>query len=59
MHYTIMPLAHVWLIYPIGHVYVEPELEVSTKQVQVENFTNLVQLKATPSALTNAPCLLF
>jgi hypothetical protein len=31
MHCTIMPLAHVWLIYPIGHVYAEPELEVPTE----------------------------
>jgi hypothetical protein len=36
-----MLLAHVWLIYLIGHVYAEPELEVSMKQVQVEDFTNL------------------
>jgi hypothetical protein len=42
MHYTIMFLAHVWLISPIGHVYVELELEVSTKQVQLQDFTNLV-----------------
>jgi hypothetical protein len=37
MHYTIIILAHVWLIFLIGHVYVEPELEVPT----VEDFTNL------------------
>jgi hypothetical protein len=59
MHYTIMSLAHVWLIYPIGHVYVEPKLEVPTEQVQVEDFTNLIQLKVSPGALTNAPYLLF
>jgi hypothetical protein len=41
MHYTIMSLAHVWLISPIGHVYAKPELEVPTEQVQVEDFTNL------------------
>jgi hypothetical protein len=42
MHYTIMFLAHVWLISPIGHVYAELKLEVSTEEVQVEDFTNLV-----------------
>jgi hypothetical protein len=42
MHCTIMPFAHVWLISLIGHVYMELELEVSTEQVQVEDFTNLV-----------------
>jgi hypothetical protein len=42
MHCTIMFLSHVWLISPIGHVYVELELEVPTEQVQVEDFTNLV-----------------
>jgi hypothetical protein len=42
MHCTIIFLAHVWLISSIGHVYAELELEVPTKQVQVEDFTNLV-----------------
>jgi hypothetical protein len=32
-------VAHVWLISPIGQVYAELELEVSTEQVQVEDFT--------------------
>jgi hypothetical protein len=41
MHCTIMSLDHVWLISPIGHVYAEPKLEVSTEQVQVKDFTNL------------------
>jgi hypothetical protein len=41
MHCTIISLAHVWLIYLIGHVYTELELEVPTEQVQVEDFTNL------------------
>jgi hypothetical protein len=41
MHCIIMSLAHVWLIYPIGYVYAEPELEVPTGQVNVEDFTNL------------------
>jgi hypothetical protein len=39
MHCTIMSLAHAWLIYPIGHVYAEPKLDVSMEQVQVEDFT--------------------
>jgi hypothetical protein len=34
-------ITNVWLISPIGHVYAELELEVSTKQVQVEDFTSL------------------
>jgi hypothetical protein len=42
MHCTIMFIAHVWLISQIGHVCVELELEVSTEQVQFEDFTNLV-----------------
>jgi hypothetical protein len=41
MHCTIMSLAHVWLIYPIGHENVEPELKVPTVQVQVGDLTNL------------------
>jgi hypothetical protein len=49
-----MFLAHVWLISPIGHVYAELELKVSMEQVQVEDFTNLVSLKASPLHLTNA-----
>jgi hypothetical protein len=41
MHCTIIILAHVWLISPIGHVYAEPELEVLMERVQVEDFTNI------------------
>jgi hypothetical protein len=48
MHCTITFLAHVWLISPIGHMYVELELEVSTEQVQVEDFTNLVLTQGKP-----------
>jgi hypothetical protein len=59
MHCTVIFLAHVWLISPIGHVYAELELEVPTEQVQVEDFTKLVRLKASHDALTNAPCLIF
>jgi hypothetical protein len=58
MHCTIMSLAHVWLISPIGHVYAEPELEVPTEQVQVEDFTNLDWIKASPGAFNQRPCLL-
>jgi hypothetical protein len=57
MHCTIMFLAHVWLISPIGHVYAEPELEVPTERVQVEDITNLVSLKVSPGAFNHAPCL--
>jgi hypothetical protein len=48
MHYTIMFLAHVRLISPIGHVYAELELEVPTEHVQVEDFTNLVLTQGKP-----------
>jgi hypothetical protein len=59
MRCTIIFLAHVWLISPIGHVYTEVELEVPTEQVQVEDFTNLVLTQGKPDALTNGSCLLF
>jgi hypothetical protein len=49
-----MFLTHVWLISSIGHVYVELELEVPTEQVQVEDFTNLVDSSQAPVYLTNA-----
>jgi hypothetical protein len=48
MHCTKMPFTHVWLISPIGHVYAELELEVPTEQVQVEDFTNLVDSRQAP-----------
>jgi hypothetical protein len=50
MHYTIMLLAHIWLIYPLGHVYVEPELEVQAEQAQAEDFTNLDLDQGKPGA---------
>jgi hypothetical protein len=28
MHCIVLLLAHIWLLYPLGHMYVEPELEV-------------------------------
>jgi hypothetical protein len=48
MYCTIMSLAHLCLIYPIGHVYAEPELEVPTEQVQVKEFTNLKLTQGKP-----------
>jgi hypothetical protein len=51
MHCTIMLLAHVWLIYPLGHVYVEPELEEPMEQVQVEDFTNLALDQGKPQCI--------
>jgi hypothetical protein len=56
MHCTIMPFTHVWLIFPIGHVYAELELEVPTEQVQVEDFTNLVLTQGKPQCIN--PCAL-
>jgi hypothetical protein len=52
MHYTIMFLAHVWLISPIGHVYTELELKVPTEQVQVEDFTNLILTQGKPRCIS-------
>jgi hypothetical protein len=51
MQCTIMFLAHVWLISSIGHVYTELELEVPTKQVQVEDFANLVLTQGKPQCI--------
>jgi hypothetical protein len=48
MHCTIMFLALVWLISPIGHVYAKLELEVPAEQVQIEDFTNLVDSRQDP-----------
>jgi hypothetical protein len=58
MHCTKMSLAHVWLIYPIVHVYAEPELEEPTKQAQDEDFTNIVWIKTSPDASHQSPWLL-
>jgi hypothetical protein len=41
MHCTIMFLAHICLIYLLGHVYAELEPEVQAEQAQVEAITNL------------------
>jgi hypothetical protein len=51
MHCTIMPFTHVWLISSLGHVYVEPELEVPTERVQVEDFTNLDLTQGKPRCI--------
>jgi hypothetical protein len=41
MHYTITLLAHIWLIYLVGHVYAELEPEEPTEQIQAKDCTNL------------------
>jgi hypothetical protein len=51
MHGTIIFLAHVWLISPRGHVYVELEIEVLTEQAQAEDFTNLVLTQGKPRCI--------
>jgi hypothetical protein len=55
MHYTIMLLAHIWLICLLGHLYIEPKLEEPTEQVQAKEFTNLVWIKASPGASNHYP----
>jgi hypothetical protein len=55
----MMSLAHVRLIYPIGHMHAEPELEVPTEQDQVEDLINLDLNQSNPRWLANALCLLF
>jgi hypothetical protein len=34
---TILLLAHIWLIYPLGHMYKEPELETQVNQAEEAN----------------------
>jgi hypothetical protein len=41
IHGIIMLLAHTWLIYPLGHIYAEPEPEVQAEQAQVKASTDL------------------
>jgi hypothetical protein len=57
MHYIILLLAHTRLFYTLDHV--ESKQEVQAEQAQAEDLTNLVWIKVSPGALTNAPCLLF
>jgi hypothetical protein len=47
----MMSLAHVWLIYPIGHMHAEPELEVPTEQDQVEDLINLDLNQSNPRCI--------
>jgi hypothetical protein len=35
-------LAHIWSIYPLGYIYVEPKLEEPKEQAQAKDFTNIV-----------------
>jgi hypothetical protein len=51
MHCNIMSLAHVWLIFPIDHVYAEPELEEPMEQAQVEDLTNVVLNEGKPQCI--------
>jgi hypothetical protein len=51
MHCTIMFVAHVWLISPIGHMYAELELEVPTERVQVKDFTNIDLTQGKPRCI--------
>jgi hypothetical protein len=46
-----MLLAHVWLIYPLNHVYAKQKLEEPTEQVQVEDFTNLALDQGKPRCI--------
>jgi hypothetical protein len=46
MHCTVMLLAHIWLIYMLGHV--EPNLKVQAEQAQVKELTNLVLNQGKP-----------
>jgi hypothetical protein len=55
MHCTITVLAHMYLIYPLRHVYVEPECEERTEQAQAKDLTNLVWIKANLGASNHCP----
>jgi hypothetical protein len=48
MHYIISLLAHIWLIYPLGDVYAEPEPKGHVEQARVEAITNLALDQGTP-----------
>jgi hypothetical protein len=56
MHYITLLLAQS-CAFVIDHA--EPEFEELTEQAQAEDLTNLVWIKASPGALTHAPCILF
>jgi hypothetical protein len=51
IHCTIMLFAHIWLIYPFGHMYAEPELEELTEQAQAEDFGNVVLDQVKPQCI--------
>jgi hypothetical protein len=51
MHCTIIPSLVYGSFSSIGHVYAELELKVSTKQVQVEDFTKLVLTQGKPRCI--------
>jgi hypothetical protein len=51
MHYTIRLIAHIWLIYPLGPVYTELELEVQVEQAQVKVITNLALDQGKPRCI--------
>jgi hypothetical protein len=53
LHYIIMLSAHAFA-YSLGHT--EPEFEEPTEQVQVEESSNLVWIKASPGVSINDPC---
>jgi hypothetical protein len=55
MNCTIMVLAHVWLIYPLGHVYVEPELEEPTEQTQAKDPANRALDQGKPWCINQCP----
>jgi hypothetical protein len=58
MHCTLMLLAHIWLIYPLGHVYAELKLEEPTDQVQAEDPANSsFESSQPPVHLRNDLCL--
>jgi hypothetical protein len=58
MHCIMLTLAHIQPFYALDQVHVEPVSEVQAEQAQVEAMTNLVWIKASPSAFNHAPCLL-
>jgi hypothetical protein len=44
-----MLLAHMWLVYTLGHM--EPELGEPTEQVQAEDLTNLALDQGNPRCI--------
>jgi hypothetical protein len=54
MNCDILLSAHI-CSYMLGHA--EPKLEETMKQAKVEEFTNLVWIKASPDTSNQCPCL--